>query len=163
MSLVPFEPLVLDAYASRVGKVYINCADLVTEQINGVDVSDSDFASSSRLNAPCLPCVVTSLDEEPEPIPDDPDPIIRVNVAGCMFCTRRSTLNRLPYFSALFDKWNPSVRVTEMIDRDPSLFSQILRWIRSGLTYDQFTKGWSKNDVLLFDTELVFYGVTRSA
>lgn len=134
----------------------IKCDQLEVPLINGVDVSDMKSFTPTCLSTVVSAPLVDALDDD-APL-NDPDPIIRVNVAGHLFCSRRSTLNQLPYFSAMF-KWKPDTHKTEMIDRDPALFSLILRWVRSGLPYDTFSTGLSTNDKLLFETELVFYGV----
>lgn len=138
----------------------VKCDSLEVPVINGVDVSDMKSLTPSCLSAVVSAPLVASLDDDTVPS-SDPDPVIRVNVAGHLFCSRRSTLNRLPYFRAIFE-WKPGTRETEMIDRDPGLFSVVLRWVRSGLPYDKFSTGLSTNDALLLETELVFHGVGKS-
>ncbi len=138
----------------------VKCDGLEVPVINGVDVSDMKSLIPSCLSGVVSAPLIASLDDDATPS-SEPDPVIRVNVAGHLFCSRRSTLNQLPYFSAMF-KWKPDTRETEMIDRDPGLFTVVLRWIRSGLPYDKFSTGLSTNDKLLLETELVFYGVAKS-
>lgn len=137
--------------------------NLEVSKINGIDMADFNFQPPSRLTvcagATALPTTSpTSLDKD-EHTPD-PDPIIEVNVAQRFFYTRASNLKRLDYFNNVF-KYNPSLTKTAMIDRDPDLFALILRFLRCGLTYDQYVKGWCANDRVLFDNELLFYGVEQ--
>lgn len=152
-------PANLTPYAIFVQGV-LKCDKLEVPVINGVDVSDMKSLIPSCLSGVVSAPLVASLDDDTAPS-SDPDPVIRVNVAGHLFCSRRSTLILLPYFRAIFE-WKPDTRETDMIDRDPGLFSVILRWVRSGLPYDQFSTGLSTNDKLLLETELVFYGVAKA-
>lgn len=127
-----------------------------TLRCDKLEVTDPAFApAQSRL--PARAQVVASLDDADEDV-DLADPVVCVDIARCLFYTRLSTLKRLPYFQKALT-YNPKLRKTQMVDRDPALFDLILRFLRCGVAYDTFVKGWCPNDLVLFANELVFYGL----
>lgn len=134
-----------------------------TDVIGNLEVKGTVRAQALEIDgtpifpASVFPPAIPSHQSNPEVTDDsDVDPVVSVNVGGSVFHTRSSTLSLLGYFRRSF-VWNPE-RKLGFIDRDPVLFSSILRMLRSGLSYQEFIKGMSPRDVLLFRIELDWFG-----
>lgn len=54
-------------------------------------------------------------------------PVVYLNVGGCLFATRRDTLQGVGFFSGLVES-NDGMEL--FVDRDPTHFRYILNWLR---------------------------------
>ncbi len=87
---------------------------------------------------------VSSPSPSPSPSSSCPDEIIRLNVGGTFFWTRKAHLLQSPFFEALlrFPERERSADGSFFVDRNPKVFAVILELFRTGILF------WS-NDIEL--------------
>lgn len=61
---------------------------------------------------------------------EEKDPIIKLNVGGKKFETRKSTLTKCAYFESLLERWNDDNKQEFFVDRNPKRFEIVLDMLR---------------------------------
>jgi len=132
---------------------------LPLELRNGITVNGQPIdllEISKRSSLPVLSANAPPIVDERDVASASLDPIIDINVAGHWFQTRRSTVAPLRYFATVL-KWDQALQRTQMLDRDPAVFSLILKFLRSALPLAAFEESLPKFDAMLLKAELNWF------